>query len=168
MSGKELYTDAMRKRCEELLEFCRDRKFKIATAESCTGGAIATLLTEIPGSSKAFERGFVTYSNESKTEMLGVDKSLIDKHGAVSAEVASAMAKGALKNSHADIAISVTGIAGPDGGTLEKPVGLVYLGVATKNGVKAAEHRFKGNRCDVRLSSIKAALSMLGEALEKL
>ena len=100
-----------------LLALCRARKLKLATAESCTGGLVAAILTEVPGSSDVVERGFVTYSNEAKTEMLGVPAALIETHGAVSEAVARAMAEGALEHSHADIAVSVTGVAGPGGGT---------------------------------------------------
>ncbi|HEY1877874.1 MAG TPA: CinA family protein, partial [Rhizomicrobium sp.] len=110
---------------EKLLADARARGLRIATAESCTGGLVAGLLTEIAGSSDVAERGFVTYSNEAKTEMLGVDSELIRQHGAVSPEVARAMALGALKHAHAEIAVAVTGIAGPAGGTRQKPVGLV-------------------------------------------
>ena len=110
-----------------LLAACRERGLKIATAESCTGGLIAAILTEVPGSSDVVERGFVTYSNEAKTEMLGVPAALVEQHGAVSA-VARAMAEGALAHSRADIVVSVTGVAGPGGGTPLKPVGLVHFG----------------------------------------
>ena len=106
----------------------------IASAESCTGGLIAGLLTEVAGSSDVFERGFVTYSNEAKAELLGIPMDVINQWGAVSTQVAAAMANGALKQSHADISIAVTGIAGPGGGSSDKPVGLVYLATARKNG----------------------------------
>ena len=114
-------------RAAELLEAARARDEKLATAESCTGGLLAAALTAIPGSSDVFERGFVTYSNSAKSEMLGVPFWLIERHGAVSEDVARAMAGGALTHSHATLAVSVTGIAGPDGGTSEKPVGLVHF-----------------------------------------
>lgn len=112
------------------LDACRARGLKIALAESCTGGLIAAALTEIPGSSDVFERGFVTYSNEAKQEMLGVPGDLVAVHGAVSSQVAEAMALGALDRSRAQIALSVTGIAGPGGGSAQKPVGLVHFGLA--------------------------------------
>lgn len=134
---------------------------KIATAESCTGGLIAASLTDIPGSSDVFERGFVTYSNESKTELLGIPASLIAEHGAVSEQVARAMSEGALAHSPADVAIAVTGIAGPGGGTAEKPVGLVYVAAAQRGGGQSVQrHLFDGDRESVRLSTVRAALAM--------
>lgn len=125
-----------------LLDTLKEQELMIATAESCTGGLIAGVLTEVAGSSAVVERGFVTYSNEAKTEMLGVDAGLIRDNGAVSEPVARAMAKGALDNSLADIAVAVTGVAGPGGGSEEKPVGLVHL-AATRRG-RECTHR----RCD--------------------
>jgi len=118
----------------KILQSCREKGFKIATAESCTGGLISACLTEIPGSSDVMERGFVTYSNEAKNELLDVPMSLIEEQGAVSEEVVRAMVAGALVNSHADIAVAVTGIAGPGGGSPDKPVGLVYV-AAQRKGV---------------------------------
>ena len=147
---------------EKLLAEARARGLKIATAESCTGGLIAGLLTEIAGSSDVVERGFVTYSNEAKEELLGVSHELLASHGAVSAEVARAMALGALKHARADIAVAVTGIAGPAGGTRQKPVGLVYLAAARGDQVIARECRFGDvGRGAVRLKSVEAALEML-------
>jgi len=135
---------------------------KLATAESCTGGAIAAALTDIAGSSDVFERGFVVYSNEAKTELLGVPAALIDRHGAVSDVVAAAMAEGALAHSHADLAVSVTGIAGPGGGTSKKPVGLVYIGCVRRGGAPAVErHVFAGNRAAVRAATVQRALELL-------
>jgi nicotinamide-nucleotide amidase len=135
---------------------------KLATAESCTGGAIAAALTDIAGSSDVFERGFVVYSNEAKTELLGVPAALIDRHGAVSDVVAAAMAEGALAHSHADLAVSVTGIAGPGGGTPKKPVGLVYIGCVRRGGAPAVErHVFAGNRAAVRAATVQRALELL-------
>ena len=134
----------------------------LATAESCTGGAIAAALTDIAGSSDVFERGFVVYSNAAKTELLGVPAPLIDRHGAVSHEVAAAMAEGALARSRADIVVSVTGIAGPGGGTPAKPVGLVYIGCARRRGSPSVErHVFAGDRAAVRAASVKRALEVL-------
>jgi nicotinamide-nucleotide amidase len=118
----------------ELLAACRERGLKLATAESCTGGLVAAILTEVPGSSDVFERGFVTYSNAAKTEELGVPADLIARHGAVSEKIARAMAEGTFAHSPADIAVAVTGIAGPSGGSHEKPVGLVHLAGALKTG----------------------------------
>jgi len=116
------------------------KKLKISTAESCTGGLIASTLTSLAGSSAWFDCGFVTYSNESKTALLGVDAALIQRDGAVSSSVACAMAMGALKHSKADIAVSITGIAGPDGGTIEKPVGTVFLGFVTRDTAVFSQH----------------------------
>jgi nicotinamide-nucleotide amidase len=147
----------------ELIALLTDRKLKIATAESCTGGLIAALLTEVPGASAVVDRGFVTYSNEAKTEMLGVDPNLIARVGAVSAEVAAAMVEGAIARSDADLAVAVTGIAGPDGGTPEKPVGLVHLAAMRRGGKPVlAEYRFGDiGRAKVRLASVREALAML-------
>lgn len=144
------------------LDAARAADLKIATAESCTGGLIAASLTEIPGSSDVFERGFVTYSNEAKTEMLGVPAGLIAEHRAVSEPVARAMAEGALAHSSADIAVAVTGIAGPGGGSAEKPVGLVFIGAARKGVSAVAErHVFPGNRAEVRRAAVMRALAVL-------
>lgn len=167
MSDKDMFPHHIKTHAATILSGCVDKKMKLATAESCTGGAIAALLTEIPGCSKSFERGFVTYSNESKTEMLGVKKTVIDTHGAVSEEVATAMAKGAIEHSRATIAVSVTGIAGPDGGTPEKPVGMVCIAVATKDKTEVTTHYFQGDRREVRLRSVAAALHMLSEAINR-
>ena len=137
-------------------------KQKIVTAESCTGGLIAAALTSIPGSSKVVERGFVSYSNDSKVEVLGVLPDFLERYGAVSAEVAEAMATGALEYSLADVAVSVTGIAGPDGSTMAKPVGLVFLGIATRGGISFhSQCQFKGNRDAVRLAAVREALTLL-------
>lgn len=138
-------------------------ELKIVTAESCTGGLIAGLLTEIPGCSSVVERGYVVYSNEAKREMLGVAGDLIADFGAVSEPVARAMAEGALKNSRAHIAVSVTGIAGPDGGTPMKPVGLVHIGAARKGrSILHEVHRFGDiGRGEIRLKSIEAALDLV-------
>jgi nicotinamide-nucleotide amidase len=145
-----------------VLEALRARGWKLATAESCTGGLIAAALTSVAGSSDVVERGFVTYSNEAKTEMLGVPAALIAAHGAVSAEVAAAMAAGALAHSHADVAVSVTGVAGPGGGTVEKPVGLVWFGRAVRSGaVDAVSHQFAGDRTAVRAASVGVAFDLL-------
>jgi nicotinamide-nucleotide amidase len=138
----------------------------IATAESCTGGLIAGCLTEIAGSSAVVERGFVTYSNEAKTEMLGVPAAVIASVGAVSEEVARAMAEGALAHSRAGLTVAVTGVAGPGGGSPEKPVGLVHFGCAMRDAETL--HRrvvFDGDRSDVRRETVRTALEMLRERL---
>ncbi|RJP82817.1 MAG: competence/damage-inducible protein A [Candidatus Zixiibacteriota bacterium] len=144
----------------------RERGWMIAAAESCTGGLIAKLFTDVPGSSEFFERGVVTYSNRAKTELLGVSEELIARHGAVSEPVARAMAEGLLDYCPADLAVSVTGIAGPAGGTAEKPVGLVYLGVAERGGdTQVEKFLFKGDRDMNRQRSAMAAVRMLWERL---
>lgn len=131
----------------------------IATAESCTGGWIAQAITDVPGSSAWFDRGFVTYSNAAKVQMLGVDPQTLEDYGAVSAETATQMVAGALVRSDADVAVAVTGIAGPDGGTPEKPVGTVFIAWADKNGaVKVIRQQFSGNRRQIRAQTVKAAI----------
>lgn len=131
----------------------------LATAESCTGGRIAGALTDIPGSSAVFDRGFVTYSNQAKQEMLGVPASLIAEHGAVSQPVVEAMAQGAVGRSRADLAVAVTGIAGPGGGSAEKPVGLVWFGLAERGGgISALSRIFSGDRDHVRAETVRIAL----------
>jgi nicotinamide-nucleotide amidase len=131
--------EALIAQAAELLGACRAKHLTLAAAESCTGGLLAALLTEVPGSSDVFERGFVTYSNAAKTEQVGVPADLIERHGAVSEEVARAMACGALQHSRADLAVAVTGVAGPGGGTAAKPVGLVHLAAARRGG--SVQHR---------------------------
>jgi len=138
----------------------------VATAESCTGGLIAASLTEIAGSSDVVDRGFVTYSNEAKTDLLGVPADLIATHGAVSEEVARAMAQGAIARSKANVAAAVTGIAGPKGGTPTKPVGLVHLAVARRGGdVRHERHVFPGDRRQVRLATVERVFAMLDQAV---
>ncbi len=157
--------DDLEKRAAALLVDLHDAGLMVATAESCTGGLVAGVLTEIAGSSAVFERGFVTYSNEAKTEILGVPKELIESHGAVSEEVAKSMAIGAIAASRADLAVSITGIAGPGGGSTDKPVGLVHFG-AMRRGAKIIhrEMRFgEIGRHQVRLESVGVALGLLGE-----
>lgn len=159
--------DRLQKLAETVLALCRAKKLMIATAESCTGGLIAGALTDIAGSSDVVERGFVTYSNRAKSEMLGVPAALIEQHGAVSAEVARAMAAGALAHAPVDLAVAVTGIAGPGGGSTEKPVGLVHLAVARRGGTAANEHQvFPGDRTGIRLATVLRALELLRAAAE--
>lgn len=153
---------------EKLTTLLNEKGMTLVTAESCTGGLLATAMTHRPGSSKIFERGYVTYSNESKTEMLGVSADIIESKGAVSSEVAQGMAEGALRHSRADLAVSITGIAGPDGGTVEKPVGLVWFGYALKGGSSGSvKHIFQGNREDIRTAAATTALKHLISVLEK-
>lgn len=146
-----------------VLTEARAKGLRIATAESCTGGLIAGLLTEIPGSSDVVERGFVTYSNEAKADLLGIPMALIAENGAVSEPVARAMAEGAVQHSLAQIAVSVTGVAGPGGGTETKPVGLVHMAAAIDGGETLhEEHRFGDiGRGQVRLKTVEAALRLL-------
>ncbi len=150
-----------------VLDAYRARGWRIATAESCTGGLVAALLTEVPGSSAVIDRGFVTYSNEAKAEMLGVDAGLIATMGAVSEAVARAMAEGALAHSRADVAVSITGVAGPGGGSDAKPVGLVHLGLARIGGPTVHLERRYGDlgRAVVRERSVEDALALLAGAL---
>ncbi len=150
-----------------LLALCRSRGLMLATAESCTGGLVAASLTAIAGSSDVFERGFVTYSNAAKEALLGVPAALITAEGAVSEKVAREMAAGALRNSAAHLAVSVTGVAGPGGGSAEKPVGLVWLGAARRGGeVRSERHLFSGDRASVRAASVAAALALLARMAE--
>ena len=147
-----------------VLETYRRAKLKLATAESCTGGMVAAALTDIAGSSDVVERGFVTYSNEAKTELLGVPVVTIAAHGAVSAQVASAMAQGTLAHAPVDVAVSVTGIAGPGGATTGKPVGLVYFAVARKGGdCRVERHNYQGERAAIRGAATERALELLLE-----
>ena len=155
-------------RAERLLSLCRMKGVRVATAESCTGGLIAACLTEIAGSSDVVDRGFVTYANEAKRDLLGVPDELLIRVGAVSEEVARAMAEGALARSDATLAVAVTGIAGPDGGTSAKPVGLVHHACAGPG--KAISHRrtvYPGNRGAVRLATVATALDMLIDGAER-
>jgi nicotinamide-nucleotide amidase len=149
-----------------LLDSLRAQKLKLVTAESCTGGLIAALFTEIAGSSDVVERGLVTYSNEAKHELLGVPEAVLAQHGAVSEPVARAMAQGALDHAHSDVAIAVTGIAGPGGGSAAKPVGLVHIAAARKGGeVLHQECRFgEIGRGPIRLASVEAALQLIWRA----
>jgi len=151
---------------KETLDLARARGFRLAIAESCTGGMISAALTDIPGSSDVFECGFVVYSNDAKVDMLGVAPTTLIAHGAVSAQTACEMAEGALRHSHADISVSVTGIAGPAGGTDEKPVGLVYIALARRGANASAErHFFPGDRAAVRRQTAEAALAAISRVI---
>jgi nicotinamide-nucleotide amidase len=161
-----MFTPQLTNLAIDTLELLRSAKMRCATAESCTGGLVAALLTSIAGSSDVVDRGFVTYSNQAKQEMLGVPANIITLHGAVSAPCAEAMAKGALANSQADIAVSITGIAGPGGGSEAKPVGLVYLAVATAKRCDVVEMRFGPlSRDTIRELSVVKALTMLRDGV---
>lgn len=157
-----LFPPAVFAQAKAVIETCKARSLTVATAESCTGGLIAGALTEVPGSSAVFERGFVTYTNEAKVELLEVPEETLAGHGAVSEPVARSMAEGALRASAADLTVAVTGIAGPDGGTPEKPVGLVHLACA-RRGKSTLHIRevFPGDRTAVRLATVAKALEML-------
>jgi nicotinamide-nucleotide amidase len=153
----------LRTKATQVLKVFRARGLKIATAESCTGGLVAGALTEIAGSSDVVDRGFVTYSNAAKEAMLGVPAATLKRYGAVSTETAAAMAAGALKNSEADITVAITGIAGPGGGSAQKPVGLVHFAAASRDGRQFALHRRFGKigRRRVRERSVAQALALL-------
>ena len=145
---------------QQLSELLSERDWKIATVESCTGGMISESITRKPGSSDWFERGFVTYSNDAKQELVGVSSESLRDHGAVSSAVAREMAMGGIQSSRADLAVSVTGVAGPDGGTEEKPVGTVWIAWADRNGkVIDQEYLFSGDRQQVRLASAQSAFA---------
>lgn len=162
-----MFDDALLARAATLIAAYAESGCRIATAESCTGGLVAGLLTAVPGSSAVVERGFVTYSNEAKSEMIGVPSGLIGAHGAVSEAVARAMAEGALAASRADVAVAITGIAGPGGGSADKPVGLVHFGLATGGGVRHLERRYGDlGRAEIRRRAVVDALDLLETALD--
>lgn len=147
---------------QHLIHQLTEQSLLLTTAESCTGGMISSAITDIPGSSKVFDRGFITYSNEAKHQQLGVSMSLIERYGAVSSQVAQAMAEGALSHSRADISVAVTGIAGPNGGTTEKPVGTVYIASKRRNGHCYVErHLFGGDRHAIRLLAVEQAFVLI-------
>ncbi|MGA2568417.1 MAG: CinA family protein [Pseudolabrys sp.] len=152
-----------------VLDLCSARGLKVATAESCTGGLVAGALTEIAGSSDVVDRGFVTYSNEAKQQMLGVPADTIKIHGAVSRETAEAMARGALGRGNVDLSVAITGIAGPGGGSADKPVGLVHFAAASRSGALTHREMRYGDigRAEVRHKSVLQALAMLKEMAEK-
>lgn len=157
-----MFSPALLSLAKAVLDEARAKDLRVVTAESCTGGLIAGLLTEIPGSSDVLERGFVVYSNRAKQDLLGVAGELIADHGAVSEEVARAMAQGAAAHSDAQLAVSVTGIAGPGGGTAAKPVGLVHVAACRDGKVLHKEHRFGDlGRTEIRTKSVEAALNLL-------
>lgn len=164
-----MYPEILYVMAEDLLDACRENDLTLALAESCTGGLVAGCITAIPGSSDVLDRGFVTYTNTSKSQMLGVPSELFDRVGAVSAEVARAMAEGATQKSNANIALSVTGIAGPGGGTAEKPVGLVYMACA-RDGMETQVERHvfdpgpgddEDQRHRVRIQAVESGLKLL-------
>ncbi len=152
--------------CRLLADLMLKKQFYLATAESCTGGMIAAACTDLAGSSQWFDRGFVTYSNAAKTDMLGVDAALIEQHGAVSEPVARAMAQGALQHSAAQVSVAVTGVAGPGGGSLEKPVGTVWLAWSVQGETTAELCHFDGDRATVRALTVQRALQGLLQCLD--
>ena len=161
-----MQTNSLFDAAQTIIEACKRSDVMLATAESCTGGLIAASLTDVPGSSAVFERGFVTYTNASKSEVLGVPAMLINLEGAVSEKVARAMAEGALARSAADLAVSVTGIAGPDGGSDDKPVGLVHMACAGTG--RPTIHRkdiFPGDRQAVRVQTVFTAFGLIAQVL---
>ena len=168
MSQSNFFSDDLMATAAALLDSARAQRLKIVSAESCTGGLIAALLTEIPGSSDVLERGYVTYSNVAKVECLGVSAQLIEQHGAVSREAALGMVDGAVKHAHADLGVAVTGVAGPDGGTAQKPVGCVHIAVHRKGHLtRHKEYQF-GNigRSAIRLATVREALALIQKMIE--
>ncbi len=159
-----MYPPKLLQLAERVLTACHNNGLKLALAESCTGGLVAGALSAVPGSSQVLDRGFVTYANEAKTELLGVAAELLAAHGAVSEPVARAMAEGAIRSPEIDISVSVTGIAGPGGGGAQKPVGLVHIASARKNAPTLhRRHVFNGDRESIRLQAVAAALELLLE-----
>lgn len=152
---------------ERIAALLKEHHLTVTTAESCTGGLIAATLVNVPGISSQFEEGYITYSNEAKEKLLGVSHETLQQFGAVSAQTAEEMAMGAKKAANADVSIVSTGIAGPDGGTAEKPVGLVYLGCCCKEQSKVERHIFSGNRQEVRMASVQAALTLVEQMIQQ-
>ncbi len=164
-----MFDDAILAAAANLLDICKRKKLTLATAESCTGGLVAGALTEIAGSSDVVDRGFVTYSDEAKQQMLGVSPDTLREHGAVSRQTAEKMARGAIARSNAQLAVAITGIAGPGGGSKEKPVGLVHFAAASRGGAFTAQEMRYGDigRGQVRRESVLQALAMLQALAEK-
>ncbi len=160
----DITIDSLAARLGNLL---KARKMMLSTAESCTGGGIAAFLTDIPGASEWFPGGFVTYSNEWKMKLLGVSATTLEQYGAVSSQTVGEMLEGLLESGGADLGIAVSGIAGPGGGTPEKPVGTVYIGVAGRDWKRVERWQFRGNRADVRRATAETALKMMLEEVEK-
>lgn len=152
---------------EEVVELLKKNGLTVTTAESCTGGLVAARLVDVPGVSEVFKQGFITYSNKAKRKLLNVKKTTLKELGAVSEKTAREMAKGAILASGADAAVATTGIAGPDGGSEEKPVGLVYIAVSVRGQLYVEKHQFDGDRTEVRESTVQAALLLLKKGLEE-
>jgi nicotinamide-nucleotide amidase len=163
MGDASMFTPAILSLAADVLEGCRRRAWRLATSESCTGGLVAAALTEVAGSSAVFDRGYVTYSNDAKAALLGVPEHLLASYGAVSPQVAAAMAQGALSRADADLTVAVTGVAGPGGGSAEKPVGLVYFATAVQGGdiMGHAEQFGDLGRTAVRQAALTTALTLL-------
>ncbi len=162
-----MFPEALLKTAEHILQRCRSENQKLVTAESCTGGLIIGCLTAVAGSSDVVDRGFITYTNEAKQQMLGVSQGLFETVGAVSEDVARAMAEGAITHSDGDISVAVTGIAGPGGSTDSKPVGLVHMAVARRNFETQHErHVFPGDRTAVRMATVKSGFLLINKALD--
>jgi PncC family amidohydrolase len=159
-----MFSPSLLEKAASLVALCRSHGLSITTAESCTGGLVAALLTEIPGASALFNQGYITYANSAKTQLLGVPEATLEAHGAVSETVAAAMAEGARQKAAADIAIAITGIAGPGGGSTEKPVGTVFIALACAAHREVRRHHFHGDRQAIRLQSVEAALDMAQQA----
>ena len=166
-----MFTKDLTDHAEKVLSLAKEKGKKLVTAESCTGGLVSGVLTEIPGSSAAFYSGFVTYSNDAKVEMLGVDPLILKENGAVSEETAAYMAVGALEYTDGDISVAITGIAGPEGGSEEKPVGTVWFGVGILKedeiNVHTGKYLYEGDRQQIRLGAVETALHMLETALSE-
>jgi nicotinamide-nucleotide amidase len=161
-----MLNDAILVRTAEIVRALADGGLRLATVESCTGGLLSAAITAVPGSSDVFERGYVTYSNEAKTELVGVPRELILHQGAVSEDVAQAMAEGAFRKARVDIAVSITGIAGPGGGSAAKPVGLVHFGAVNRTGMLLLEHSvFPGDRAAVREAAVAHALDLIARSI---
>lgn len=164
-----MFNDNIKKAAEAVVNKYKKAKKKIVTAESCTGGLVCGALTAIPGSSAVVEGGIITYSNEAKVDLLGVDPTVLKEHGAVSEDVAAYMAMGALEFTDGDISVAITGIAGPDGGSGEKPVGTVWFAVGVVNGdeidIHTGKYLFEGDRDAIRAGAVETALTLLSEVL---
>ncbi len=160
-----MFPESLLQQSTALIQQCSARGLRITTAESCTGGLLSGLLTSVPGASEIFYVGFVSYSNIAKIHQLNVPESLLEQHGAVSEQVATAMAEGALTKAHAHIALSITGVAGPGGGSDEKPVGLVYVACANANGTLCSRNIFTGDRQEIRFQACAKAIEMANSSL---
>ncbi|MCE2926577.1 MAG: CinA family protein [Rickettsiales bacterium] len=162
-----LFSNELYELAHDVVQAAKKSGLRIVAAESCTGGLLTGLITEISGSSAVIEVGFVTYANEAKTGLLGVDEDLIGEHGAVSEQVAVAMAGGARQKAEADLSVAITGIAGPTGGSEQKPVGTVFIALSTDQETFAQRFQFNGNRTDIRLQAVEQALRLIQNQLKR-